>query len=109
MIRVLFALLLATLFGVAHASEVLLAELPREAQDTLRLIAQNGPFPHKRDGVVFGNFEKQLPVKPRGYYREYTVATPGAHDRGARRIVAAGVDERYYTDDHYKTFRRVRK
>jgi ribonuclease T1 len=113
MLRALFALLLAVLVGTAQAEEILLAELPREAQDTLRLIAQNGPFPHKRDGVVFGNYEKRLPIMPRGHYREYTVATPGAKNRGARRIVCGGVQPWpaatcYYTADHYRSFRKIR-
>jgi ribonuclease T1 len=83
--------------------------LPSEARDTLRLIARGGPFPHDRDGVVFGNFEKRLPQKPRGFYREYTVPTPGIGHRGARRIVAGGNPpaEFYYTDDHYESFRRI--
>jgi len=56
---------------------------------------------------VFSNRESQLPKRNRGYYREYTVKTPGAKDRGARRIVAGVPGEYYYTDDHYKTFRRI--
>lgn len=91
------------------------AELPAEARETLAHIKSGGPFPYHKDGVVFGNFEKRLPAKPRGYYHEYTVPTPGRHDRGPRRIVAgAGASgdvrssgEYYYTDDHYRTFRRV--
>ncbi|MFI6678858.1 ribonuclease domain-containing protein [Kribbella sp. NPDC050470] len=86
---------------------VAMADLPDEARDTLRLIDQGGPFPYSRDGVVFGNFEKLLPQQDRGYYREYTVKTPGENDRGARRIVTGKGGERYYTDDHYKSFRRV--
>jgi ribonuclease T1 len=82
-------------------------ELPREARETLALIKQGGPFPYKRDGVIFGNRERRLPARPSGYYREYTVPTPGARDRGARRIVAGTPDEFYYTDDHYNTFRRI--
>ena len=85
------------------------ADLPPEARTTLRLIAQGGPFPHKRDGIVFNNFEKQLPQRQRGYYREYTVATPGVKHRGARRIVAGGGGERYYTADHYRSFKRIRE
>ena len=84
-------------------------ELPREASETLALIKQGGPFPYKRDGVVFGNREKRLPPQRSGYYREYTVPTPGARDRGARRIIAGGPGEYYYTDDHYNTFRRIRE
>lgn len=114
MIRPFLALLLVALFGVAHANEITLAELPREAQDTLHLIARNGPFPHRRDGVTFGNYEKKLPLQPRGHYREYTVATPGARNRGARRIVCGGAQPWpaatcYYTTDHYRSFRRIRE
>ena len=88
---------------------VLLAELPYEAQQTLVLIKNGGPFPYRRDGIVFGNYEKHLPLRQRGYYREYTVKTPGSRDRGARRIVAGRSDEYYYTDDHYRSFRRIRE
>ena len=88
--------------------EVAVSELPDEARETLALIRQGGPFPHQRDGVVFGNFEKHLPPKGRGYYHEYTVRTPGAAHRGARRIVTGRNGERYYTDDHYRTFKRIR-
>jgi len=84
-------------------------DLPREARDTLVLIRQGGPFPYKRDGVVFGNRERRLPSRPRGYYREYTVPTPGARDRGARRIIAGTQGDYYYTDDHYNTFRWIRE
>ena len=84
-------------------------EIPQEALDTLVLIKQGGPFPYKRDGVVFGNRERRLTSRPSGYYREYTVPTPGARDRGARRIVAGAGGEFYYTDDHYNTFRRIRE
>ena len=85
------------------------ASLPREARDTLRLIAAGGPFPFDRDGTVFQNREGRLPPQPRGYYREYTVVTPGSSDRGARRIVAGGdpPSEFHYTDDHYRSFRRI--
>jgi ribonuclease T1 len=85
--------------------------LPREALHTLGLIAQGGPFPYGRDGVRFGNREQLLPAKPRDYYREYTVKTPGAKNRGARRIVCGGAprtpDVCYYTDDHYRSFSRI--
>lgn len=100
------------------------AELPPQALETLQLIRQGGPFPHDRDGVVFGNYERRLPLRQRGYYREYTVSTPGLRHRGARRIVAgceplqpaAAVlrlancrdgGEFYYTADHYRSFRRI--
>jgi len=83
--------------------------LPPEARTVLRLIASNGPFPYDRDGAVFGNYEHRLPEQPRGYYHEYTVPTPGAHNRGARRIITGGEPPQsyYYTDDHYETFRPI--
>jgi guanyl-specific ribonuclease Sa len=83
------------------------AFLPPEAHRTLALIAHGGPFPHRQDGGVFGNREHLLPSEPRGYYHEYTVETPGAHDRGARRIITGGNPPvvYYYTDDHYRSFR----
>jgi ribonuclease T1 len=101
---------------IDRAGEISAHRLPREALDTLRLIQSRGPFPYPKDGAVFGNREKHLPSRPRGYYSEYTVATPGSHDRGARRVVAgqgAGADpatsgEYWYTDDHYQSFRRIR-
>ncbi|MGI8561133.1 MAG: ribonuclease domain-containing protein [Luteimonas sp.] len=82
--------------------------LPPEAHATLRLVDRGGPFPHRQDGGVFGNRERLLPSRPRGYYREYTVRTPGARDRRARRIVSGGdpPSEYFYTDDHYRSFRR---
>lgn len=88
---------------------IALAELPSEARDTLRAIRQGGPFAYARDGVVFRNFERILPQRPRGYYREYTVRTPGAGNRGARRIISGEVNEYYYTADHYQTFKRIRE
>jgi len=122
-------------------SEIAAAALPAEAHDTLKLIKQGGPFSYERDGIVFGNRERRLPVRSRGYYREYAVKTPGARDRGARRIVAGGCvesagkagastatdgkarragsvrrsaapcsgGEYYYTDDHYRSFRRIQE
>ncbi len=86
-----------------------IAALPPEARDILHLIKQGGPFSYARDGVVFGNYEKLLPLKPRGYYREYTVKTPGVRNRGARRIVCGPITECYYTPDHYRTFQRIRE
>jgi ribonuclease T1 len=83
------------------------ADLPFEARQTLRLIEQGGPFPYTKDGIAFGNREGRLPLKPRGYYREYTVPTPGSRDRGARRIIAGQAAERYYTDNHYRSFKRI--
>jgi ribonuclease T1 len=89
--------------------EVAATELPAEARATIEQIRTGGPFPYRRDGVVFGNFEERLPIKARGYYREYTVRTPGAKDRGARRIVAGKGGELYYTADHYNSFRRIKE
>lgn len=92
-----------------HAEDSSLpAFLPAQARTTLALIEQGGPFPHAQDGSVFGNREGHLPKHPRGYYREYTVDTPGLGHRGARRIVTGGKPplEYYYTDDHYASFRR---
>lgn len=85
------------------------SELPHEARETLQLIEQKGPFPYPRDGVVFGNYEKRLPLRQRGYYHEYTVPTPGSRNRGARRIVAGESGERYYSGDHYRSFRKIRE
>ena len=82
-------------------------QLPREAVQTIALIKKGGPFPHQRDGVAFGNREKILPPHERGWYREYTVKTPGERTRGARRIVAGRDGTLYYTDDHYRSFKRV--
>lgn len=88
-------------------------DLPIEAQWTLVAIRRGGPFASSKDGIVFFNREKLLPYRPRGYYTEYTVRTPGVRNRGARRIVAGG-DPRtsgvyYYTEDHYQSFRRIRE
>ncbi len=91
---------------------VAMAELPREAQATEASIRAGGPFAHSKDGSAFGNRERQLPAEAKGYYREYTVMTPGARDRGARRIVCGGrqptaPEACYYTGDHYASFRRI--
>jgi ribonuclease T1 len=83
------------------------SDLPPEARATLALIRAGGPFPHARDGSVFANREGLLPPAARGTYREYTVMTPGRRDRGARRIVAVKRAEFYYTEDHYRSFRRI--
>jgi ribonuclease T1 len=87
------------------------AELPAQGAQTYALIAQGGPFPHDKDGVVFGNRERLLPISVRGYYREYTVRTPGVSHRGKRRIVCGGKprvpDACYYTADHYASFRKI--
>jgi guanyl-specific ribonuclease Sa len=84
------------------------AFLPAEAHEVLRRIAQGGPFEYRQDGGVFQNRERRLPTQPRGYYHEYTVETPGSRDRGARRIITGGEPPReyWYTDDHYRSFRR---
>ena len=103
------ALALAFVCGVAcgFSAEIGVSQLPPEARHTLALIRAGGPYPYPRDGVVFNNREGLLPKRNRGYYREYTVKTPGARDRGARRIVAGANGELYYTDDHYRSFRRI--
>ena len=98
--------------ATTEVATVTLAELPAEARDVHRRIQAGGPFAHDKDGAVFGNREHHLPARPRGWYREYTVATPGASDRGARRIVCGGHQPRapevcFYTADHYNTFRRI--
>lgn len=86
------------------------AFLPPEARHTLALIAAGGPFPYRQDGAVFGNYEHLLPPEPRGYYHEYTVETPGARNRGARRIITGGDPPvaYWYTDDHYRSFREFK-
>jgi ribonuclease T1 len=112
--------LLAVLAGAATARtspepppDVALSALPKEAQEVYALIGKGGPFRYSRDGVAFGNREGLLPKKPRGYYHEYTVRTPGSRDRGARRMVCGGAakapDACYYSDDHYQSFRRIRE
>lgn len=104
----LFAsLLIGVAAGCQRSAEVGLADLPKDAIDTVALIRSDGPFPYPKDGVTFGNREQLLPPASRGYYREYTVPTPGARDRGARRIVAGRDGELYYSDDHYRSFRRI--
>ena len=129
-LRLALFLALVGAFGLgsaAHAREqasgdailaVALADLPGEARETLSLIERGGPFPYpSKDGSTFGNFERQLPLRVRGYYREYTVPTRGHRDRGARRIIAgsgrtgdvATSGEYYYTDDHYRSFHRIRE
>ena len=103
----LFALLFS--FGAFCFSEgeIDRKQLPKEAIETLALIKKGGPFPHQRDGIVFGNRERILPPRERGWYREYTVKTPGVRDRGARRVVAGRDGTLYYTDDHYRSFKRI--
>jgi len=89
------------------AATISVAELPPEARATLRAIEIGGPFPYAKDGSVFANRERRLPPRASGYYREYTVPTPGARDRGGRRIIAGRNAELYYTDDHYRRFKRI--
>jgi ribonuclease T1 len=95
-------------------ADVTLSSLPPEARRTDQLIHSGGPFPYAKDGVVFGNYEKRLERRPRGYYHEYTVPTPGARNRGARRIICGGSqptepDACFYTEDHYSSFHRIVK
>ena len=111
---------LALLGGPVHSRQEALgltqatvsrAELPRQGLETYERIFQGGPFPYDKDGSVFGNRERLLPLKTRGYYREYTVKTPSSRNRGARRIVCGGPatqpDACYYTADHYASFRKI--
>jgi ribonuclease T1 len=87
------------------------AELPQQGQQTYERIHQGGPFPYEKDGTVFGNRERLLPAAKRGFYREYTVKTPGSRDRGAKRIICGGQpktpDTCFYTADHYSSFHRI--
>lgn len=103
----LAALLVVCATALASSGNVRLDELPPEARETLSRIEAGAPLPYSRDGAVFSNREHQLPSRERGYYREYTVATPGVRGRGPRRIVSGRGGEYYYTDDHYRTFRRI--
>jgi ribonuclease T1 len=96
-------------FSPNASGEIPLAQLPPEGRQTLTLIKQGGPFPHAKDGVTFHNREGLLPQQPRGYYREYTVPTPGTSNRGARRIVAGRGGDYWYTADHYRSFKRIRE
>jgi ribonuclease T1 len=94
--------------------EIARAQLPAEGREVLAAVRNGGPFRYDRDGVVFGNRERVLPTKPRGFYREYTVRTPGVKNRGARRIVCGGTvptapDECFYSSDHYQSFQRIRE
>jgi len=124
-----FALISSAVFSRPSGGVPLAAaQLPSEARETLSHIERGGPYSYHRDGVVFGNYERQLPARQRGYYREYTVRTPGVQHRGARRLIVgcergsagnerasaasrypecAGPPDVYYTEDHYRTFRRV--
>lgn len=84
--------------------------LPREARHTLALVRAGGPFPYPRsDDQTFANRERLLPAEPRGYYREFTVVTPGSADRGTRRIITGSGGEKYWTADHYASFSRIRE
>jgi ribonuclease T1 len=97
--------------AASQPATVQVAELPRQGRETYELIRQGGPFPYGKDGTVFGNRERLLPAEKRGFYREYTVTTPGSRDRGARRIVCGGPPRTpyacYYTADHYASFRKI--
>jgi ribonuclease T1 len=108
----MLALLPFASIGRESSAAVAARDLPAEARSTLERIRAGGPFPYERDGVTFGNREALLPPKPRGYYHEYTVPTPGVKSRGARRIVCGGspvmLVECYYSDDHYRSFRKIR-
>lgn len=119
LVTVLFGVLCAALLLRAPAAlalaeaEIRADALPREAREVLAQIHAGGPFRYERDGVTFGNRERLLPAKPRGYYHEYTVPTPGARNRGARRIVCGGPKTApsacWYTADHYQSFARIRE
>ena len=96
------------------SAPIAVQDLPKEGQETYRLILLGGPFRYEKDGVVFGNRERLLPKAERGFYREYTVRTPGEKSRGARRIVCGGEQpslpkQCYYTQDHYASFREIVK
>jgi len=93
--------------GFSGLPTMSVAELPSEGRRTLVLIEEGGPFPFERDGAVFANREGLLPKQVDGYYHEYTVATPGAANQSPRRIVIGEAGERYYTSDHYSSFREV--
>ncbi len=114
------AVVSSLLTGVAQAkgpalgesiSTITIAEMPQQGAQTYALIHQGGPFAHAKDGVVFGNRERLLPAQKRGFYHEYTVATPGSKNRGAKRIVCGGQPKApeicYYTADHYASFRKI--
>ncbi len=102
-------LALVVLPAFAFKDEIRASELPAEAKTLLARIEANGPFPYPQDGKSFANRERRLPVRARGYYREYTVPTPGERGRGARRIIAGNGGEFYYSDDHYRSFKRIRE
>jgi ribonuclease T1 len=93
-------------------TSVAYAGLPVQGREVMTQIRQGGPFRYEKDGTVFGNRERLLPGQKRGYYREYTVPTPGLNHRGAKRIVCGGQrprapDDCFYTEDHYSSFRLI--
>jgi len=104
-------LLAASACARTSDATIAVADLPKEARQTLANIRSGPPFPYERDGIVFGNREGLLPAMSRGYYREYTVKTPGESTRGARRVICGGKpkapDACWYTDDHYRSFRKI--
>ena len=97
--------------GHGNPGSVSSSQLPLEAHGVLAQIKRGGSFAYPQDGGVFGNRERLLPSQPNGYYREYTVPTPGSRDRGARRIISGGSppSEFFYTDNHYSSFSRIRE
>ncbi|MHC6219367.1 guanyl-specific ribonuclease [Arthrobacter sp. MMS24-S77] len=97
----------ATATNTSGLQAVNASQLPKEAQQTLALIAKGGPYPYERDGINFGNFEGLLPKKASGFYQEYTVKTPGESDRGAQRIITGKDGGKFYTPDHYATFKFI--
>ena len=115
-----FLLLGALIGGASQATPVqqpdslgtiTLSGLPEQGRETYRRIHEGGPWPYEKDGVIFNNREHLLPIRKRGYYREYTVKTPRVRTRGIRRIVCGGLatapDVCYYTADHYASYRRI--
>ena len=110
-VAVLLALFLAGGAAARDLGAINASALPPEARATLALIKKGGPYPYRQDDVIFGNRERLLVAKQRNYYHEYTVQTPGSRDRGARRIVAGGTPptEFFYTDDHYRSFKRIKE
>jgi ribonuclease T1 len=106
-LRLVFVVLALFCLTGVWGAEIGIGELPIEARASPALIKAGGPFPYMQDGRVFSNREKLLPLQRRGYYREYTVRTPGVRERGARRIVAGSGGEYYYSADHYRSFQRI--
>ena len=105
--RLLAGLFCLVFSAAAFAGDIRFADLPPEARATVALIRRGGPFPYERDGVTFGNREGMLPQRERRWYREYTVRTDGERTRGARRIVAGRDGTLYYSDDHYRSFKKI--